>query len=325
MRGCKKFFFMMISILLCSVLITSTAISGTLAKYARNDSGTTSASVAKWGVTVTTDTDVDAYEDGDTIYISSETGVIAPGTSGNLASFKVTGSPEVAVKLDFTGTMTIGDGFKLPAHRAAANQDLPIYIRDEIGRVIDYFPIAIYFYRYDTLSNGTVQSTCLIRHCAVRLTPDSPVGLAPGFSDSVPKDSSGSEKDVKYRMSFFDTTTTSDTPYSRRFASVDGMEENLSHKTHASSLNRGLDASLAVNTVINSEYVVKWCWAYDPTNADDTAGFVTDNFKKTRDDGTTVYTYQTRELDTQLGELIAQYPDLFNITLNMSLTVSQID
>ena len=319
MRGCKKFFFMMISILLCSVLITSTAISGTLAKYAKNDSGTTAASVAKWGVTVTPSTDVEAYEDGDTIYISSETGVIAPGTSGNLASFRVTGSPEVAVNLNFTGNITIGDGFKLAANRAAANQDLPIYIRDEIGRVIDYFPIAIWLYRYDTLANGTVQTTTLARHCVVRLTPDSPVGLAPSFNASVPKDSNNSDNDKAYRMSFFNTNSNRG---SKRWATVYGLQDGMNDPTQAASLSKAMDANLDVNTVINSEYVVKWCWAYDVESANSV--FIVDNFKKTRDDGT-VYTYQTRELDTQLGELIAQYPDLFNVTLDISLTVSQID
>ena len=309
MRGCKKFFFMMISILLCSVLITSTAISGTLAKYARNDSGTTTASVAKWGVTVTPGTDVDAYEDGDTIYISSETGVIAPGTSGYLASFEVIGSPEVAVKLDFSGDLTIGDGFLLSANRKAdENKNLPIYIRDEIGRIIEYFPIAIYMYRYDYNPDGTLKGTAkqIKRACVVRLTPDAPAEMT-----YLVKEDDDDSWDGLYRMSFFTGT---------RHATLLGLEE--AYRGSSGYIATAFDQDIAVSTPIKSTYVVRWEWPY--SNEYKVTSYNDTTRKKDRGNGT-IYHYQTKELDTQLGELIAQYPDLFNITLDMSLTVSQID
>ena len=106
------------SALLVAVLLTTCVISGTFAKYVTEAEAGDSARVAKWGVTVTAsgslfetqyanDGTVEKDKDGNdisyTVVSSSSTDdVVAPGTaSGNGLAFSITGTPEVAVNVDF--------------------------------------------------------------------------------------------------------------------------------------------------------------------------------------------------------------------------------
>ena len=105
------------AVLLVAVILTTCAISGTFAKYVTSGSGSDTARVAKFGVTVTgnADTfkqtyakdDTSATLTGDTV-VSTED-VVAPGTSGDMAAFAITGKPEVAVRVAFTGRLELGD------------------------------------------------------------------------------------------------------------------------------------------------------------------------------------------------------------------------
>lgn len=94
--------------LLVAVLITTSTISGTFAKYTTADTATDSARVAKWGVTVTATDTMFAEAYGDEV-VSSETGVkvVAPGTDGNLAKFDVEGKTEVAVEVLYDADLTL--------------------------------------------------------------------------------------------------------------------------------------------------------------------------------------------------------------------------
>lgn len=106
--------------LLVAVILTTCAISGTFAKYVKSGSGSDTARVAKFGVTVTgtADTfketyakdDTSAALTGDTV-VSTED-VVAPGTSGNMAAFTLSGTPEVAVNVAFKGTLDIDANWK---------------------------------------------------------------------------------------------------------------------------------------------------------------------------------------------------------------------
>ena len=98
------------SVMLMLCLITTCAISGTFAKYTTNGTGSDTARVAKWGVTVT----VSGVSLFDTTYnsdkvLSSETDVkvVAPGTSGTLADITISGEPEVATEVTIAGTLTL--------------------------------------------------------------------------------------------------------------------------------------------------------------------------------------------------------------------------
>lgn len=99
--------------LLVAVLISTSAISGTYAKYVTQGSGSDSARVAHWGVEVTgmgsnlfKDTyAADNTTDGIVNGVKASEKVVAPGTKNNTGvTFSLTGTPEVAVKVDFAVT-----------------------------------------------------------------------------------------------------------------------------------------------------------------------------------------------------------------------------
>lgn len=105
------------SVLLVAVILTTCAISGTFAKYVTSGNGTDTARVAKFGVTVsgTADTFKETYAKDNTGFtlaantVVSTEDVVAPGTSGSMVAFTITGTPEVAVRVAFTGTLELGD------------------------------------------------------------------------------------------------------------------------------------------------------------------------------------------------------------------------
>lgn len=105
------------SALMVAVLLTTSVISGTFAKYVAKGSGSDSARVAKWGVEVsgTADTFKETYAKDDISFtlaantVVSTEDVVAPGTSGSMSAFTITGTPEVAVRVAFEGTLDLGD------------------------------------------------------------------------------------------------------------------------------------------------------------------------------------------------------------------------
>ena len=109
------------SFLLVAVLISTSAISGTYAKYVTNGSGSDTARVAKWGVQVqafdgmfsksyaTHDTSLTGDEQDivgtdSVVSAGDEMNVVAPGTSGKMAEINVTGTPEVAVRVSYAAS-----------------------------------------------------------------------------------------------------------------------------------------------------------------------------------------------------------------------------
>lgn len=105
------------SVLLIAVIFTTCAISGTFAKYVTSGKGSDYARVAKFGVTVTgtADTFKETYAKDDSSFtlaantVVSTEDVVAPGTSGEMAAFTLSGTPEVAVRVTFAGTLELGD------------------------------------------------------------------------------------------------------------------------------------------------------------------------------------------------------------------------
>ena len=106
------------SFLLVAVLISTSAISGTYAKYVTEGTGTDSARVAKWGVTVDAKgtTFAQVYAKNDTTFaeansVISTDKVVAPGTKGDMVSMTLAGTPEVAVRVSYTGKFDISDNW----------------------------------------------------------------------------------------------------------------------------------------------------------------------------------------------------------------------
>ena len=110
------------SFLLVAVLISTSAISGTYAKYVTEGSASDSARVAKFGVEIVGTSKIfsDSYKDAATTYTDPETGdaitvqadtegtnVVAPGTEGELVNFVITGVPEVDVEVTYVATVDL--------------------------------------------------------------------------------------------------------------------------------------------------------------------------------------------------------------------------
>ena len=104
------------SLLMVAVLLTTSVVSGTFAKYTAYGSGGDGARVAKWGVNVTTSTkgmfshsytnddEINGESEGATVSVNSLGGtsdyLLAPGTSGS-TTITLSGTPEVAVDVKF--------------------------------------------------------------------------------------------------------------------------------------------------------------------------------------------------------------------------------
>jgi hypothetical protein len=96
------------SVLLVAVLMSTCAISGTFAKYVTSANSSDSARVAKFGVVITANGNIFAANYNDTVKAEGGTpDVVAPGTSGNLASMTLSGKPEVSVEVTYTGTVQL--------------------------------------------------------------------------------------------------------------------------------------------------------------------------------------------------------------------------
>lgn len=103
--------------LLVAVLITTSTISGTFAKYVTTAEAEDYARVAKWGVKVTADgtlfekeyaKDDSTYTVGDnTVESSNEWKLVAPGTTKTNTEVVITGKPEVAARITYDATIEL--------------------------------------------------------------------------------------------------------------------------------------------------------------------------------------------------------------------------
>ena len=112
------------SVMLVLVLLTSSVISGTFAKYVTTGDAGDSARVAKWGVVITGDSNIfaETYETDDDSFtletntvISSGTyadvnDLVAPGTTKeNVTVIAISGKPEVATRVAYVGDVTLSN------------------------------------------------------------------------------------------------------------------------------------------------------------------------------------------------------------------------
>ena len=153
------------SSLLVAVLLTTSVISGTFAKYVTSDSAEDSARVAKWGVTVTAGGSLfgtqyiinadggDKPSDSGTLRVVSsnnpQDNVVAPGTNNGDDTFKfvIAGTPEVDVKIDVTVESNTNDVFLKAGTYEKLTTGNP---DDEYVLVADYYPV-----KYTLKHNGT--------------------------------------------------------------------------------------------------------------------------------------------------------------------------
>lgn len=126
----KKNWTMRVGVALVALtLITSCFVGGTFAKYTTAGTGTDSARVAKFGVTVTATGNMfaDKYDNPDdsaTVVGQGGEKVVAPGTRGNMVSMTLRGEPEVDVKVTYEATVDLNDHWE----DAAGNFYFPLDI-----------------------------------------------------------------------------------------------------------------------------------------------------------------------------------------------------
>ena len=120
MQKKNRIFMALVSILLCFVLLSTSIISGIFARFAVRDSVQMDVAFKQWGITITdaNNTLVETIEkDGSAVVRANgsitQDGLLAPGTKGSLAWFRVSGNPEVDFSIDFSGTIDFGTGFGL--------------------------------------------------------------------------------------------------------------------------------------------------------------------------------------------------------------------
>ena len=115
-------------LLLVLTLVTSCFVGGTFAKYTTRAEGSDTARVAKWGVEITangaTFANKYATDTGNVVgtianSVVSADKVIAPGTKGNMVGMTITGTPEVAVSVNYAANFkvegwTVDDKFYCP-------------------------------------------------------------------------------------------------------------------------------------------------------------------------------------------------------------------
>lgn len=112
--------------LLVAVLLSTSVISGTYAKYTTAADGSDTATVAKWGVEITgIEETLFASEYGTTVAaLNNDT--VAPGTANeDGVTFSLTGTPEVAVEVKVTVTGSNGTGEPTDIVLAASTYDDP--------------------------------------------------------------------------------------------------------------------------------------------------------------------------------------------------------
>ena len=139
------------SIMLVLVLMTSSVISGTFAKYVTADNASDTARVAKFGVVATVDGTLfaqkyvevaDGNNPGDTdLTVVSSTNVVAPGTQNDTGmNFVLTGTPEVDVDVEFKFEVVGEKEVKLAAKTYTDNPTTGA-VNDQFVVAADYYPV----------------------------------------------------------------------------------------------------------------------------------------------------------------------------------------
>lgn len=106
-----------VGVLLVAALAASGLVGATMSKYVTEGTGSDTARVAKWGVAVEvtgdgfktsySKDDTTSSVTQDTVISSTSDKVVAPGTGGTFGGVKITGTPEVAVKVVTTADVEL--------------------------------------------------------------------------------------------------------------------------------------------------------------------------------------------------------------------------
>ena len=312
MQKKNKIFMGIVATLLCLTLMSSCLVSGIFAKFAFDKTFGANVVFKKWGITVTPGSDVAATYtmSDDTVVIQAKTdkgNAFAPGTNGCLAWFKVKAdNPEVKFALDFENTgFSIGSGF-------TASSKL---IKDSYGNPIEYFPIILYLIAYDVTydANG---NEVLSKSSVTPINDFNTTAQRINYIVCHQR-KSADNKDINFAETSVETHAT------YAFNTIDSIQKALNGEYKNTSKHNycELDLSKAFDSATNdvgSEferiYTVQWCWPYKAGSTYPTNGIGAEGGRY----------YQDTFYDTQIGEAIAKGSNAFTISVDMSLTVNQV-
>lgn len=105
------------SFLMIAVLLSTSVVGSTFAKYVTAETGSDTARVAKFGVEITANGEMfsDKYVNVDGGNIAGDANLtveaaekaVAPGTTGDLVAMTIAGTPEVSVEVKYEATLTL--------------------------------------------------------------------------------------------------------------------------------------------------------------------------------------------------------------------------
>lgn len=174
------------SLMLVMVLMTSSVISGTFAKYVTSGTGSDTARVAKFGVEVTANGEMflKNYEKTDGTYTlgtntveSSDTWkLVAPGTTKGMTEVQLTGTPEVATRVTYGATVTL-DAEKW---KVAGEEYFPVYFTIE-GMTYGTDDSGLGFdYTFATVAELKTNVEAAIEACAEDYAPNTNLSTVSG-------------------------------------------------------------------------------------------------------------------------------------------------
>lgn len=191
MRKINKIMMMTVAILLSLVLITSSVVSGTLAKYTTSSSSSDSARVAKWGVTVEASygeefhdvvTNKNETDEGKKVVITPNSdgiGVkitnlkLAPGDDfSDAIHFTITGKPETKVRIKITAAISFNDEKEDDTSDPKNN----FYVDESIGGIKNrsFVPYGFTFGLYQSGVTPTFENSSIVK-------PGLPTGIGKNF------------------------------------------------------------------------------------------------------------------------------------------------
>lgn len=353
MKKLDKTMIFAILLLSCSVIIMGVALSVTFAKYSSGGGVVSnSANAAKWGIDISSGSDVSATyktkNEDESVRVtvsSTSSNVLVPGTEGCLAWFHINGDPEVKFSVDFSGNIDIGRGFwsyeEVLAEQAEQCEEYIAGVKDEIKTSLgeeafenlteeqlqeninqnidskikaDLDDAGIAAFNALTEEQKAAKRHDFIIECV------SGTDMAKNKKKLLLLDKNGNEVGyfpITIKLCVKDQKTNVKQTL-KTFEEYDDMRELISDINIA--LDNDFNASFAPNQEIDKIYTVEWEWKYLPASETiDENGHYIENV-----DG--VSTYQSSFLDTELSSKMAKSNNngMFNISFDMNVTVSQV-
>ena len=286
MRKANKIIMAIVSTLLTLTLVSSCILSGLYAKYVTKESSSATVSFKKFGVTITHGTDLNTQYD-----TSARDGIVEIKVNTGDSKLIAPGTRGALVWFRVKGSPEVAYSVDFSGS-IDIGDGYTSYIEDANGNAIEYFPIRFRYVAYDVSTDGGEE---VLKKVDALTSPLITV----------------KRTDVWGNEHYFDDNA---------LDSIDVLETFMNSNTDM-GINMALDEPFqAPGVSIDRIYALEWEWLYHYDTEEEVDAGKTENNREATAEGN----YQTRELDTKLGEAIIKNPTDFYITLDMDITVKQV-